>query len=301
VHLQAASAYLIPLKSAKPCWRLEKSGPLAFASMENGNRPCGRNEGVDIDDVIKTITAILIALDILSSASTRSPSLLQVDHEQILRHGDIQLSDIMGCDTRVMVLIGQVSALDEWKRACEANCRLSVMELGKRADSIEMSLDEFLYATESTLEDAACSLTGEGPGVIPSHETSQFITKLISNVFALAAITYLHVVVSGNNPDLEEIQDSVSKTIAAIKRLPDISLLRRIVWPFCVTGCLASGEQVKDLQSMAERAGITCNTPGGLWKAVKAMEECERMREENMGNQDWVMAMSFLGSQVLLL
>ena len=60
--------------------------------------------------------------------------------------------------------------------------------------------------------------------------------------------------VSGANYQLPEIIESVSvKTVEAFSGLEDAKSLQHLVWPFCVSACMASGEQ----QEFFRRLGAT--------------------------------------------
>lgn len=81
-------------------------------------------------------------------------------------------------------------------------------------------------------------------------------------------------------------------------------LMRSLVWPFCVTGCLVgSGEEVegirKEFGKAVERVGNLGRT-GTLFKAWDVTRECWRLREEEGRLVDWVDGMDSLGVKVLL-
>jgi hypothetical protein len=64
---------------------------------------------------------------------------------------------------------------------------------------------------------------------------------------------------------LPEIQNSVSNTLEAFRVLPDPTLLRNLVWPFCIIGCMASKKNEEFFNiaiKMAGREGEGC--PGNL-------------------------------------
>ncbi|KAM3065101.1 hypothetical protein ACMFMG_006140 [Clarireedia jacksonii] len=103
---------------------------------------------------------------------------------------------------------------------------LSLKGLVQRGGQIEERLQNELSDLEKT-----SPVTGAGG--------SRAQTAEITRIFALAAVTYLHVVTSGALPELSEIKESVSRTIGAIKRLTDAKLLRNLAWKLCITGCLA--------------------------------------------------------------
>ncbi|KAH8798653.1 fungal-specific transcription factor domain-containing protein [Xylogone sp. PMI_703] len=92
----------------------------------------------------------------------------------------------------------------------------------------------------------------------------------------------LHVVVSGPNPNLPEIQLSVSKTLAKLKELNDRRLIRSLAWPFCVTGCLVEKKDQTTIKSLL--IGTSLEEPGNLWSAFRIIEECWRMRDSKRGH-----------------
>ena len=129
---------------------------------------------------------------------------------------------------------------------------------------------------------------------------STFTCTEITKIFALSAMTYLHVVVSGAHPELPEIMASISKTVAAFQRLTDKKMLRNLVWPFCISGCLAREEQHGIFRDLISAAEITQSTIGTCLEAFKIMEECWEARKTCSCNYDWVSVMNKRGQYVLL-
>lgn len=131
-----------------------------------------------------------------------------------------------------MIFIFEISLLNNWKKEAEKARKLSITELAKRGHEIERRLQKKLAAIDSTLS----PWTGTSLG--NASETVLAPTSIeITRIFALTAMTYLHVTVSGTHPELPEIVGSVSKTVAALQRLTDPRLLRNLVWPFCISRC----------------------------------------------------------------
>ena len=305
MHLQAASSLITSLTTLQPKISTSFLGPSTCKSKgveisQNVSFGDRVRSGTINENAIDTIVGAFIALDILSSSSTRSPSLLRADHKYWLRDKNIQICPLTGCSVSVMMLISQISGLEEWKRECEARSSLSIMKLSKRASCIETALEDLIGGNSSKVEAAIPALKMKHPTVIPTPSTSELNSSVVSSVFAHSAVTYLHVVVSGAHPELNEIQQSVSKTLLILKALPDPQLLRCMVWPFCVTGCLAVREQENELRNLAIAAGASERGPGALWNSLKFMEDCWQRRDQNAASQDWTAAMSRLGSKVLL-
>lgn len=208
----------------------------------------------------------------------------------------------MGCKNWAMIFISRISALARWKSEQQRFGRLSLKELTARSTEIEKGLNEGLARNLESIgkpishpESAACQRLG-----VASSKTNLVLTR----IFAWSALTYLHITVSGAHPSLPEIQDSVAQTFEAFRYLPDPTLLRNLVWPFCVTGCMASKQDEEwfyIVMKVAEREGEGC--PGNLWKAWEIVQECWRMRANQGGEGrgiDWVDVMEKLDIQILL-
>jgi hypothetical protein len=307
MHLQAASSLMTPLSLLKPktstvCF--EQSVSKTKLAMTQPNAIVEDRFGVDTNqNAIDTLVGAFVALDMLPPASTRTPSLLRADYKHWLSDRNIQMHHLMGCNVTVMLLISQISELEQWKREWEARNSLSIMELSKRASSIEAALVDFIAGDSSNVREAISALNLKCPTVIPTPNTTELNNRVISSVFACSAITYLHVVVSGTHLELNEIRQSISQTLLVLKSLPNPQLLRYMVWPFCITGCLVSHELENELRDMAILAGASETGPlgtMGLWKSLEIMEDCWNRRDQNGGTQDWTAAMSRLGNKVLL-
>lgn len=239
--------------------------------------------------------------DIIASSSIRAQPYLENNEELLLGHR-IELDKIMGCKNWVMIFISRISALARWKAEQQKVGRLSLKELTARSTEIERGLNEGLARNLENIgepithpESAACQRLG-----VASSKTNLVLTR----IFAYSALTYLHITVSGAYPSLPEIQDSVAGTLEAFRYLPDATLLRNLVWPFCVTGCMASKKDEEwfyTVMKLAKREGEGC--PGNLWTAWEIVQECWKMRVEQVEDGqgiDWVDVMEKLGIQILL-
>ena len=233
---------------------------------------------------VAVLVGSFIYFDIISCASARSYHALPLDHKVLLERADIHLETLTGCQNWAISYILEVSMLDSWRKEAERSRQLSIVELARRGGEIEKRLRQRLADSENNLSMKLFELTPA-----PTCE--------ITNLFALSTMTYLHVVMSGAYPELPEVRESVSKTVYYFQRLTDPKLLRHVVWPFCITGCLAlEGQQAifRDLLSAAE---ITESSIGTCFEAFRVVEECWKSREANC---DWGSAMGKLGRYILL-
>ncbi|KAH8822037.1 fungal-specific transcription factor domain-containing protein, partial [Xylogone sp. PMI_703] len=241
--------------------------------------------------LLKFAFAIFLWFETIACTLEKFPSSLFQSCKHLLEPNLIDLTWVTGCENWVWLQISEIAALQSWKDDCQQLDILSLRELTRRATAIENKLtkrDE--NRTESVGRIPSMSPTG-----IDLHDISATITR----IFSLAALTYLHVVVSGPNPNLPEIQSTVSKTLAKLKELNDRRLIRSLVWPFCVTGCLVEKKDRTTIKSLL--IGTSLEEPGNLWSAFRIIEECWKMRDSKQGHWEWRRAMASLNEHVFLI
>lgn len=201
-----------------------------------------------------------------------------------------------------MALILEISLLDKWKKEAQSANKLSFVDLVKRGDGLQARLRQELAAIEKKAHSWArggeSSLATSSTTATPSTSTPAH--PEISKVFLLSAITYLHVVISGPYPKVPEIAESISETILAFKSLKDPRLLRSLVWPFCISGCLALDKHYDFFRGLISRAGITQYSTGVCFEALQIMEECWKARVTSAESCDWATAMQRRGWYVFL-
>lgn len=236
--------------------------------------------------------------DTLSCATTGSqPScpgwLLPLLHDE---SGRIQLYKLMGCKNWVIAIIMEVAGLENWKVECQQNGNLSMRELARRATCIEQRLNDCL-ARNAEVMPLSSELRQDG-GV-------ELEIRSVTDVFGCAALTYLHVVLSGAYPELPEIRESVQRTIDAFRAVRECHWVRNLVWPFCIAGCMAMPPSEGEFRGIAHSAQVRGRGLKNLESAVAIVEECWAARAESgervSGPCDWKTAMKRLGISVLLI
>lgn len=288
IHLSTA-AILIPVLVQT------QVGSTAQSGASSHNEPSERDIAVSTfkdGPAIKFLLGSFILMDIISCTSTRSSPLLDLDHKFLLERTDIPLKTIAGCSNWVLLLILEIARLDSWKKEADKAHRLSIMELTDRANQIKRLLGDKLAEIENKL--LFENSLQHSSGIVSEH------TK-INKLYALSAITYLHVVVSGAHPELPEIRESVSRTIATFQTIKKAKLLRNLVWPFCITGCLAVEGQYATFRDLISAAEVTELSVGTCVDALKIMEECWETRKACSYNCDWASIMNKWGHPILLL
>lgn len=136
-----------------------------------------------------------------------------------------------------------------------------------------------------------------------SSEPPESLVREITRVLAGGALVYLQVTISGPYPDLPEIRQGVSITMAALDALTDKELVRNLPWPVCIAGCMATEDHEsywRDLISNVSKDRWSFGYPS---KVLKIIEECWRLRKCQPGTAqavDWMTAMNNLDMKVLL-
>lgn len=241
------------------------------------------------DTSISFLLGFFIYMHIVTCASTRSSQFLIPDHKVLLETGTINLVDLTGCSNWAMICIFEIVSLDNWKQEEENAHRLSLIELTERGRQIEERLLSRLASIENDLSQST---------PVDAHTSLEHIQTTITRIFAHAAVTYLYVVISGAYPNIPDIKRSVSETIAALRSLPDPKLLRHVVWPYCISGCLASDEQQTVFRELVLFPRIMHGT---CLEALSLMEECWRFRKAKSSGRDWASIMKRRGRSILFI
>jgi C6 transcription factor Pro1 len=142
--------------------------------------------------------------------------------ETIFPH--IHFDKLMGCETWLMRIILEIATLR--KSRLETSGTLSTWELVRRAADIEMRLERGLILSSERTDKSTLgygALTTAVPNMLKSH------VKHTTGIFASAAMVYLQVIISGPNPEIPEIQQGVSRTMAAPDCLEDRDLVRNLL------------------------------------------------------------------------
>ncbi|KAJ5249169.1 fungal-specific transcription factor domain-containing protein [Penicillium chermesinum] len=238
-------------------------------------------------------------------AAFRFASALLILDDIISSTAPINLETAVGCQNWVLLEIGEVAALDAWKQKCRKAGNLDVMNLVQRAKLIKESLEMQLTRLESNRGTAVAeepSIFGflaveGGTSIAPS--TSQ--TSQVTRVWGHAALLYLSAVVSGCQPANLEVQYHVSKVLDILTReISPPTLLRTMVWPFCVAGCVCDSRQEARFRDLAKGLQPT-SIFGPVQRALEIMENAWRHRNSET-TKEWDLAAWFrsLGDPVLL-
>ncbi|PVH88937.1 hypothetical protein DL98DRAFT_389687, partial [Cadophora sp. DSE1049] len=250
-------------------------------------------------------SAMLLVNDIISSTSLEHAPRLQKYHQYLLTsdhkngHVQLQLEDFVGHENWVLLLIGEISSLDVWKKEMKKSGALSMMQLVQKASGIERRLRNGCADLDRPGHTSRMRSKPTNPLAFFLYkplDTSAALTK----IWAYAAHIYLHTVVSGWQPASAEVKDNVAMLIIAFKNLPSPALLRTLVWPFCVAGCLADAQQESAFRDMVTSMG-PLQRFGTMRLALRIMEDVWSKRGQ-IDRDSWDIAacLGCVGHRVLL-
>jgi hypothetical protein len=89
------------------------------------------------------------------------------------------------------------------------------------------------------------------------------------------------------------MRDYVARTSAAINALPAAELIRNLVRPSCIAGCMAAHDQEQVFRDLAFAAKLDKHVFCISWRALEVMGTCWMMRrspEIDQNGTDWFSA-----------
>ena len=171
----------------------------------------------------KALLSHLVWFDILATVSCSSGPFLGVNHAYLLDSDIICMTAVCGCENWVVKALCAITDLQRWKRQAQIEKNLCIIQLAARAGGLQESLTSEIARHSSGEIDNALN-HADGFGNVVSECVSDIGNK-ITLMFARAALVYLHVVVSGPNPHLPEIDTTVKQSIEPLKALAGKGLI----------------------------------------------------------------------------
>ncbi|KAG6121588.1 hypothetical protein E4U14_001673 [Claviceps sp. LM454 group G7] len=241
-----------------------------------------------------------------SCSMRQTPVLPDSDTNALLqmqaRRSDTEyLSQAICCQDWVVATIIEVVELDVWKKDAAKTGTLSVVELVKRAHDIETSLKLRLEQAKETFP--WLYTARHLPSSLLHSTAPSVLTHYVTEVFATAALMYLHVVISGARRQVPDIHNHVRDAITLFRCRCCAQALLSLCWPLCLTGCLAEGEDRVFILNLAISAAAETSGGVGLFDhAISVIQECWNAADRcGDADVDWTWAMKSLCSQVVFL
>lgn len=255
-------------------------------------------------------STLLMIDDIIASTMMQEHPKLYEYHYSLLGNINgneplIDLAAVMGCQNWVMLQIGEIAVLDAWKLERKRAAALDIIDLVNRATIIKKAIEDNLTQLVSaqfppleenkSLLDAFTAEYNGQPKVPPAQNL------LVTQVWAHAALLYLLIVLSGWQLANPEVRRHVGQIVELLTReISPPTLLRTMVWPFCVAGCLANEEQELQFRNMAEALQPSAMF-GSIYKALEIMKRTWSTRHtDDTLNRDLAACFKCLGNIALL-
>lgn len=294
-------------------------GMTVMASVDDGPSPGiqdpGTPGGVESHRMESNAEHFLVGavlwFDVMSCASTNEAPRLYSEALGLLQ-GQIDLANIIGCQPWVARAVGDIASLSAWKTEATSTNNLSFWKLFEQGDPIRRRLVDGIASLRTEIDEsfAAQGLSHLGtmgaylvltnPGV-----QQDSIKRAITLVFAHAAQVYLNTVISGANPKLDDVRNSVVGTMNALQELQficDAQALRNLIWPICIAGSMAEDVPTQSyFQGLIQDLGEEAHAFGNTTDTLRIMQKCWASRNDNGSRSwDWFTAMESLGQRVLL-
>jgi hypothetical protein len=223
-------------------------------------------------------STLLVFDDVIASTVLQTKPRLYEHHANLLgsqcedSEPPIDVEAVLGINNTILRQISETSALAAWKEQCKNMGNLDVMELVQHASVIkEVLLTQLTRFTfdQTTIPKQASLLNLTAA---PTYQRSS-----VGRVWVHAALIYLSVVISGWQPGNVDVRNNVQQVIELLNTTMSPTLLPTMVWPFCITGCLAEAAQESQFRGMVA-ALQPSSIFGKVHKALEVMENVWRTR-----------------------
>jgi hypothetical protein len=245
-------------------------------------------------------TAVLIYADIVASVCLRRAPRLRHCHNSLIAgsatpasQGEqlIHMEHYFGCHGWVFILIGDIATLDTWKLAMMSDGGSDLDEFAVRGKELGTRLYQGLESMGPV--HASCEVPNN------MNQSDQYV--LVTRLWLHAALAYLSTVVHGWQPTHPTIRANVRAALDLVKALTSDLRLRCLMWPLCVTGCIATDDEEQEFRLiMSELPSLQSF---GANKAVLRIMEGAWQRRGQFEEDQWGLADYFRaeGSSILLI
>lgn len=253
----------------------------------------------------KALLGKLIWFDVLATVSAGKGPFLGISHTVFFNSYDIDMVEASGCHNSVVTALAETVTLQHWKTQTEREGRLSVIQLVTRGGAIVDTLNNLssklahASTTRSTTESTICGGLFSKIATKSPEEMARDITLAYSR----AALVHLHFVLSGHNPDVEEIRRGTVELVESLKTLSDGRMLGYTLWPLCVAVCAVKDEEEERtlFQTMNLEEQDLRHVHPRTYQSIRDIgRECRRLRFMEGGKSSWARTMDRLQRHLLL-
>ncbi|KAJ4164817.1 hypothetical protein LMH87_006475 [Akanthomyces muscarius] len=317
LHLDAAIALFVKILPQPEQWTEKLNGLWTpkWPPPEMGiRRPWSTDQAA-----LRFFGANLLYIDVMSSITMSQRPRLASYHEPVIPScpknklstepqsaGPLLMEEFYGLSNWVIQTLGDIAALDAYKKEQQKAGTLSVADLASRGDVLFQvvktgirHLDNQDYSQTpveravSVIRDPLSSLNPASAAAKPNF--------IIQNLIWLhAASLYLGTVVSGWQPQDPDVRRSVDKVTELLLDMPDGKTMQSMAFPFCVAGCLSPPEHHDKYRGMVTRLG-PLQVFGTIQEAKNIMEKTWANSTEVDESWDIAKCLNSLGHGALLI
>lgn len=317
LHLDAAIALFVQILPEPEQWteKLHALWTPKWPPPEMGiRRPWSTDQAA-----LRFFGANLLYIDVMSSITMSRRPRLASYHEPVIPScpknklstepqsaGPLLMEEFYGLHNGVIQTLGDIAALDAYKKEQQKAGTLSMPDLVSRAEVLfrviktgirHMDNQDYsqtpVQRAVSVIRDPLASLNPSSTGAKPN--------VVIQNLIWLhAAFLYLGTVVSGWQPLDPDVRRSVDKVTELLLDLPDGRTMQSMAFPFCVAGCLSPPDHHDQYRGMVSRLG-PLQVFGTIQEAKNIMEKAWANSAEADESWDVAKCLNSLGHGALLI
>jgi hypothetical protein len=220
----------------------------------------------------------IIWLDIISSITAgKAPHLISHHHSFIASNPLVELETLMGCQNWVMLQIGRIAALYAQ--------RVEDLQLGHAQTCAEYAILAYDISRELQrgLTEIALSkfnISGHEPAVRDDTLSAQ--PAIITQIFAHAAVLYLHLVTLGFEK-LEILDTTLSTVLELFNTQISSQVLPSLVFPLFIIGSVATHKDEHYLRGMLSSLHMQNTVYKYRERIMSTLEEIWRRRQTTPG------------------
>ncbi|EPE27447.1 Zn2/Cys6 DNA-binding protein [Glarea lozoyensis ATCC 20868] len=220
----------------------------------------------------KFFSGVIVWLDTISSVTSgTTPNTLPLDSVQEQGQPQLNLENIMGCESWALLEIGRISRIYELQTlSCQHDYT------GCTGDGIQTLIDRIRgELVQGLAEGHMSTLNLSNDRCMRSRcTTSEKITRL----FALTGLVYLHLVILGLHQGASCVDSTVRDAMTLLRQAESANFLTAVVFPLYILACVANEEDKPFFRRVFSSAPLLDPTLDHRSKMLPQLEAVWTMR-----------------------
>ncbi|KAH8807669.1 fungal-specific transcription factor domain-containing protein [Xylogone sp. PMI_703] len=252
--------------------------------------------------------AVLIYTDIISSATLKRRPYLQAYHSDLMSDRDfkgkseymLQMENFVGCKGWALLVISNITELYIAKDEAIKTGTFDQAKLVIRSEEIFQQIKTGLKGSERDGNGGETRLQNIIDSYYrPNNRDRVGEQSLVNQIWANASKVYLIIAIEGWDLQSQSIRLAVSTILELLQAVSSPTILRSLVWPFFVAGCLAETNQEQKFRDITSISGAL-QAFGSMGAVLRILEKVWQKRDQL--DKDWDLNACFqlLCAQILL-